>query len=158
MKAKILGILSICLLALVNTSCEDGQNFPDEPHLEYRSYTLVNGEDDPDFPLDHALVDLYFTDGDGDIGLDSPDSTQFNFWVDIFEKWDTGYVYAYSVNAVLKDLADPGQQNKVLEGIISYKVNLADALTDTVKVDFELIDDAGHSSGVVTSEPIWVDF
>lgn len=143
---------------LTTVACKDGKNFPDEPFLRYESYELVGSEVDPDFPLEHAAVRLYFTDGDGDIGLEDLDPGEFNFEVSVFEKFDTGYAYAYDWSGILKDLADEGQQNKVLEGYITYKVGLADATTDTVRLEFELIDDAGHRSGIVDSEEIFVDF
>ncbi len=158
MKAKIIGLLTIPLWIGI-TSCENGQNFPDEPYLEYRSYRLVDADQDPVFPIDHAIVDLYFTDGDGDIGLETPPPGQFNFNVSVFEKADTGgYIYAYDWSGILSDLSDPGQQNKVLEGVISYKVGLGDIISDTAYIEFELVDDAGNSSGIVTSEKIYVNF
>ncbi len=157
MHTKILGILSFLVLAALVTGCKDNSVFPDEPYMEYRSYTLVPEDADPDLPANHALVDLYFTDGDGDIGVDLPDG-QFNFYANVMEKYDTGYVFAYDFPGILRDLADPGQQNKALEGIISYKVALTEIETDTVRIDFELIDDAGNSTGIVESEDIFVDF
>lgn len=158
MKTKILGILAASLGLLSLVSCKDSDVFPDTPYLEYRSYELIGSEQDPVFPLEHALVTLYFTDGDGDIGEKEYDPGEFNFRVSVFEKYDTGYAYAYDWSGILEDLADPGQQNKALEGEIMYKVGLADAGTDTVKFEFELVDDAGHSSGVIESEPVLVAF
>lgn len=157
MKAKIIGICAI-LLGLTFTSCERGSNFPDKPFLEYRSYRLVDANVDDSLPIQHAVVTLYFTDGDGDIGLD-PNSQQFNFFAQVFEKADTGgYVYAYDWPGRLTDLSDPGQQNKALEGLIYYKVGVSEVVGDSTYFEFELVDDAGNSSGIIDSEVIYLDF
>ncbi len=157
MKAKILGILCLFATATALVSCTDAQVFPDEPFLEYRGYELVTADADTALPVDHAVVELYFTDGDGDIGEDIPDG-EFNFHVGVHEKFDTGYVFAYNWSGILKDLSDPGQQNKALKGIIYYKVALSEVETDTVRIDFELVDDTGNTSGIIPTEDIFVDF
>lgn len=155
MKAKIVALWS---LLLILTSCESGQVFPDEPYLEYRSYTLVEADVDPDVPFDHARVELFFTDGDGNIGEREFGQAEFNFLVSVFEKHDTEYIYAYDWSALLKDIADDGQQNQAMEATIFYKLGVEDATTDTVRFEFELIDDDGNSSGVVTSEDVYLTF
>lgn len=158
MKAKITGILAI-LLGLTLSSCKDGSNFPDKPYLEYRSYRLVRADVDPALPADHAVVELYFTDGDGDIGVDPIPVGDFNFFARVFEQADTGgYLFAYDWPGRMENLQDPGQQNGVLEGVIYYKVALSEIASDTAYIEFELIDDAGNSSGPVDSEPIFLDF
>ncbi|NVK27613.1 MAG: hypothetical protein HWE14_06195 [Flavobacteriia bacterium] len=159
MRAKIIGILGVTASLFFTAGCKDGQVFPDEPYLEYRSYVLIDASVDPDFPIDHAAVDLYFTDGDGDIGEEPIPTGDFNFFVNVFERNDSGeYVYAYDWNGILEDLSDPGQQNKVLEGIITYQVGLSSIDSDSAYIEFELIDDAGNTSGVIQSEHIFVDF
>lgn len=158
MKAKIIGICTI-LLGMTLSSCEDGSNFPDEPYLEYRSYRLVDANVDTALPADHAVIELYFTDGDGDVGIEPIPVGDFNFFADVFERADSGgYQYAYGWPGILKDLADQGQQNKALEGIIYYKVALSEVAGDTAIIEFELIDDAGNSSGIVRSDKLYLDF
>lgn len=143
---------------LVVAACRNNKNFPDEPYLEYRGYELVASEVDPVFPMQHAVVQLYFTDGDGNIGLKELPPGQFNLNVTVFQNSDSGYVYAYNWSGILEDLADEGQQNKVLEGEIFYKIGLADVTSDSVFFQFELLDDDLNSSGIVESEIIHVDF
>lgn len=156
MITKIGGILA--LSAIVLTSCQDGQVFPDEPYLEYQSYRLVGETEDPDLPINHAVVDLYFTDGDGNIGEDVAEG-DFNLFVNVFEQADTGgYVFAYDWNGLLEDLTDEGQQNKVLEGVISYKVGLSSVQSDSCYIEFQLIDDDGNASDVVETERIFCSF
>lgn len=143
---------------MVLPACDLSHSFSDTPTLKYQSYSLIGAEEDPVFPLEHADIQLYFTDGDGDIGLKTFAPGEFNLLVSVFEKHDSEYVYVYDWSGILKDLADEGQQNKSLEGVITYKVGLADVVVDTARIEFELIDDAGHSSGVIQTEPIYVHF
>lgn len=143
---------------MLMASCKDSSNFPDTPYLRYEDYTTVKADVDPDAPFDHAVVHVYFTDGDGNVGIRDFATGEFNFVVSVFEKYDTGYAYVYDWSALLTDLADEGQQNRALEGDLYYKVNLGDVVADTARIELQLIDDDGNKSEIVHSPDIPVNF
>ena len=60
----------IAIIGLVLASCQNVKNFPDVPFVRLESYEIVAANVDPDVPGEHIVIDFYFTDGDGNIGLD----------------------------------------------------------------------------------------
>ena len=60
----------IALLSVVSLACAKNKAFPDEPFVRLEEYEIVGPNIDPDLPNEHVRLTFYFTDGDGNIGLD----------------------------------------------------------------------------------------
>lgn len=70
MRSNVLPILAASLLILSNFSCIDSAGFPDEPTLEFVSFSqpsMLQGKT----LNDSVFMTLAFTDGDGDLGSET---------------------------------------------------------------------------------------
>lgn len=150
-------------------SCVDSVKFPPEPFLRYESHELFAKETGPmpTYPFDRAEVNLYFTDGDGDLGQDASfsgilcrhgDSTtaSCNLFIDVWSKRNGVFDTSYALDARIVDL-EPSSQNPTLEGNIIYNVSLAGRFSDTVRIDFWMYDRSLNKSNIVSTPEIFVD-
>ncbi len=158
----ILGILS--LTALIG--CRPDKNFSDTPNIEFSNFDLYQEDRNGTF-ADIVELEIYFTDGDGDIGLNPEDTTSPNFCnscpyynnllTEIYTV-ENGVKSFYSdYNARIKDLTPTGQ-NKTLEGSIFYQVDVTNRLSDSLQFTVQLLDRKLHKSNVVESPVIHVNF
>ena len=63
MGTKVSG--AVLLMAVLMSACLKTEEFPKEPHIDFKSYTRST---------DYDKLTISFTDGDGDIGLDQGDT------------------------------------------------------------------------------------
>lgn len=161
--------LCLALLALA-TACRKGEKFPDEPHLEWRSYELKDGGQTGRSSI---ILTLFFTDGDGDIGftqeelanMDSCD-VDYNLLINYFEKVNGAFKQIDPVDPCLPfhnlipDIRQEGQ-NPTLEGTLSTTFSYLglprNPNVDSAKFEFQLIDRSGKKSNIVSSPAIYVD-
>ncbi len=163
----------ILLLALVFTftlkGCQKDKAFPDTPNLKWVDYEIVpqNG------PIDEIVLNLSFTDGDGDIGsgnqniFDTCNSQAYDLFIRYFEKVGGNYEEVFPVDTTsclyfhqrLPDLTPEGQ-NKILEGNIfapfiylGYPTNSS---VDTIKFEVVLKDREGNKSQIASSPGIFI--
>jgi hypothetical protein len=61
----------LLLLCILFVSCKPNEKFPIVPHLEFVSLEKIDSKKEID---EKALLILYFTDGDGNVGLDPTDN------------------------------------------------------------------------------------
>lgn len=158
--------LLLLLTVLLFTACEKSRSFPPEPYLEYTSHVIVSQDDDPvNFPFDYADVELYFTDGDGNMGQDKEfigvaccDTCDFycNLFVDVYSKIDGSWSEMYEYNARIDDMT-PQSQDLTLEGKIQYKVSLSGRFSDTVRIDMKIVDRDMNYSSIASTPEIYVD-
>lgn len=64
-------LLFFLLGVLLLPSCAKDENFPETPNLEYKGFTKIKNATGKDSLV---IINLSFTDGDGDIGLTNADS------------------------------------------------------------------------------------
>lgn len=153
----------ISFVLLISFSCKKEKSFPKEPVLVFKSYTSYNA--------DSADCILGFTDGDGDVGFLSTDTTKdFNLEMlylyensaGIFVPYDYSFgttqfdtlKYGYRI-----DNLTPDGQYKALEGEIKIKLRSAplySPLHNKVKFKITLWDRAGHASNTVETNEIAV--
>lgn len=163
---KILFPLTIAI-ALSISSCIKPKEFSTTPEIVFKDFIELR---------DSALFMFSFTDGDGDIGLDSnytyppfnppltyeyPDTNKdvpagefyYNFYLDYWEKQNGIFVklnlnppFYYRIPVIT-----PIGQNKTLEGEISIKMNppYFAPTSDTVKFTAFLYDRAKHKSNII---------
>ncbi len=159
-------IAKIGIIALAAFGCEKAERFSDIPYVELRSYEIVAANVDPEVPGQHVKVDLYFTDGDGNIGLEPTDTVgpphcntcahYDNLFVSVNGKIDGQFEKDYDYNARIKNLT-PNAQNKTLEGNITYKIDIANRTSDTIMLDFYIEDRALNKSNKEHTPELYID-
>lgn len=157
----------IIIFAILLSSCKKETSFPEEPHIEFKSYDS--------YSIDSADCWISFTDGDGDIGILSTDTTsEYNLRMvyyykdtasggqfvpydytpsDSLARFDT-LAYNYKI-----DNLTPDGQYKALEGDIKVRLRssfIYYPLHTVVKFQISLWDRAGHKSNTVETNEIIV--
>lgn len=155
----------IAIVTLVLAGCENVANFPKEPFIELTSYEVVAQGVDPDAPGPHVKVKFYFTDGDGNLGLDDNDlapphcdtcAHYDNLFVDVNSKVNGVFEKSFDYNSRLKNLT-PEAQNKTLEGHMTYKIDIANRASDTLRIDIYLEDRDLNKSNTISTPTIFID-
>jgi hypothetical protein len=153
-------VVIISLVGLV--SCQNPVRYPPEPYVEFVSYQILPATDTRPFPA--LEVEMYFRDGDGDIGLDPGDTLApfcdtcdyfNNLFVSVLSKEDGEFSDSFEENSRIKNITPIGQ-NKTLEGTLQYRVNLNNRSSDTLMVEMTLIDRALNESNTEASPEIYV--
>jgi hypothetical protein len=159
-------LAKIALLSTLALGCEKSKQFPDVPYVEIRTYNLVAANVDPQALNEHLALNFYFTDGDGNIGLEDNQKQPpfcdtcdhyYNLYVNVYSKINGVFVLNYPYNARIKNLT-PNGQNQSLEGTMDYKIDIANRLSDTIKVDFYLEDRDLNKSNIDFTPELYVNF
>ncbi len=157
--------LLILGLGLLMVGCRPPKDFSDTPTLEYTT-SIQYKEDRQGTFADIIEVELYFTDGDGDIGLDEGDTSSPDFCSscpyynnllgEIYVE-ENGVKEFYSTyNARIKNLTPTGQ-NKTLEGQLFFQIDVTTRTSDSLHFTFQLLDRSLNKSEVAESGLIWVN-
>lgn len=144
-------------LMLGLSSCQEKIEYPIVPYLDFQDFVFLAGEDSV---VNKGQLIFYFTDGDGDIGLDENDTLppyDFNLFIDYYERQDGNWT-----QLVLSQTGDtinfngripvltPGGKNKSISGTIEYTLDLnIFSEYDTFRYEAYLIDRALHESNRV---------
>jgi hypothetical protein len=149
--------------------CSDEYDYPDEPVLWYKDFVFVkNGTDQ----ITKGILQLEFTDGDGDIGLGQEDTLPpydldgdyyYNFIIDLYARNDTTYdkvVFPdtnYTFNSRIPRIILNGN-SKAIKGVIEYTFDLELMKpflpNDTIMIKAFIIDRALHRSNQVVTPDI----
>jgi hypothetical protein len=151
----------ILLILLYSLSCGKIEKLPPEPSIEFRSFEVFDSTDILGNDVKGGRLNFYFEDGDGDLGLATPeqnsgmDST--NLFFSLFRK-SGGTFVPVADNDPLKPspfripYMDRQGQNKILRGNISVTfLYLFYSSSDTIKYRFFVKDRAEHSSDTATT-------
>lgn len=165
----MLKIVFIIALAAVLFSCNKEKNFSEVPFLRYEGFEQIKNAQGKD---SIGILKLYFTDGDGDLGLRPSDTLPpynagslfyYNFIINYYEKRNGLFekvviappipgADTISNNSRIPFLTPQGQ-NKALEGSLIMELFTNNPLStyDTVMYDAYIIDRALNKSNVVKS-------
>jgi len=150
-------IILLALIIMAPLSCKKIEQLPPEPYIAFRQFLMFDSTDILGNTHKAGILDFYFEDGDGDIGLKqpdpgdtNPDTTNLTFYLykkegGIFnEPADTfGYRVPYM---------ERSGQNKILQGSIQITfLYIGYASDDTIKYEFFLEDRTGNISNTVES-------
>ena len=170
--AKVLFILFVLTVA----SCREKETFPIEPAITFSNFLLeldtVTGI------TQRGILELNYTDGDGDIGLDPSDTFPpfnpgspyyYNMIIKYFEKQNGTFVEVpllswnpdslrydtLTFNARIPNLT-PESGDKNIKGIIQDTMFIYNPLSqfDTIRFSVFIYDRALHKSNVVTTPEI----
>ena len=158
---KISFSILIFTLLIVLGSCGPIEKLPPEPAIEFRTFALFDTIDILGNPARAGKLTFYFEDGDGDLGLEAPDSIPRsagnNLFLQLFRK--TGGVFElapptdplYPSEYRIPYLNAPGQ-NKILKGTIDVTmIYFIYNATDTLYYDFWIKDRSGNESNTAST-------
>jgi len=164
MKKHLLYIV-VLVVAIIPVGCPNIETIPEIPAISFKSFTLARATDDLGNDILTGQLIFSFQDGDGDIGLNAPDSvpegdtSYFNLFFTLFEKTQGNYRMISN-----KDLPAPlyyripymekEGNNKTLKGDIEVEFEYLTIDYDTIRYTFFLLDRAGHKSNVDTTTDI----
>ncbi len=161
---KSIRYLLIVIIAVFYGSCTKIQQLPPEPYIEFNSFTVFDTTDILGNTCKGGRLRFYFEDGDGNVGLKPPESTEgdtTNLFFTLFKKVD-----GIMEQVVDDDPIKPSSyripymeregQNKILKGTIYitfiYLFYVPES-NDTIRYDFYLKDrDNNYSNEVSTNE------
>ena len=154
-------VLFIVLLTLF-FACKKRESFSDIPYLEFRHYELKDSVDALGNITKLCELHIYFTDGDGDIGLFESDTIapyDYNLFVNYFEMYNDS-LQQINVNPpyhIRMPNLTPTGQNKSLKVDVKYDVNVTYRNSDTIKFELKLFDRALNESDWVSSPLIIIN-
>ena len=160
-RVVILTVFSLYLLGLI--SCQEKVEYPIVPYIEFQDFSFLMNADSV---VERGLITIYFTDGDGDIGLTDEDSIapyDYNLFIDYFEYqnglWNkvTNELTGDTINFHGRiPVITPDGQNKNIKGTIEDTLFLnVFSERDTFRYEISLRDRALHESNTVIS-PVFV--
>jgi hypothetical protein len=167
MRVRYFIIIFIFLgFAFTISSCKKTEKYPIEPSITFNNFYKISNGTNID---NYGLLELDFTDGDGDIGLsendlnppfDSTSVYYYNFFINYYEKQHGTFVKPTlfeTFNARIPILnTSNGEQS--LKGTISIQlpINNFASTYDTIRFDCQICDRALHMSNKITSPEIIV--
>ena len=164
MSKKFLAIICISLLAvfLLLYSCTDYEQYPLEPVIEYQGYKVIYSNDTLVTPI-KGVLQISFTDGDGNIGLSDNEVDppyDYNLFIDYFELqngvWSSVVVDGDTVNFNARiPIITPSGTNKNIKGTI-YDTVLLNTFSsyDTIKYVIYLKDRDLNKSNIIETPEI----
>lgn len=163
---------SFILLGMLNYSCQKENPFPDTPFIRFEAFEQLKDASGKD---SIGVLKLYFTDGDGDMGLAPSDTLApfnpgslyyYNFFISYYEKQNGVWqkitlpppfpgADTLSNNSRIPYLTPTGQ-NKTLEGFIDMELFTNNPFSpyDTIKYDVSICDRALNRSNQITTGEI----
>lgn len=157
---RILFLLIAALAIVISCNKKASDYFPIEPQIYYKS--LNKNTIDPTALEDTLKITLEFTDGDGDLGTDQEEKTMSIFLKD---SRDTTSLIKYPFPYISPNMRPT---NGSLQGSININLgpenfSIKDSLhlalrADTLTFKIYVIDNAGHVSDTVQTDPIYLKF
>lgn len=159
MKKRItIPVLAALILAV---ACEGPERLPAEPRIEFRALSQYDTIDLLGNPVKAGKITFYFEDGDGDIGIDAPQTPgpepSGNLFLKLYRKTDGVFVLAEPTDPLYPSeyripYLEAAGQNKILKGTIDVTIMyiLYDT-PDTLYYDFWIRDRAGNESNTATT-------
>ncbi|RLD46845.1 MAG: hypothetical protein DRI86_02115 [Bacteroidetes bacterium] len=162
---NILFFMGLFLLIWV-VSCKKHEVYPIEPVIEYKDFIKIDNGTSID---NKGFLIINFTDGDGDIGLETEDTLPpyningdyyYNCLIDYFElendsfvKIDLPFTFNVRVPYIEEDLANRGIKGEVQVEVYFNNINSSN---DSIRFEVQLIDRALHKSNIITTPSIYV--
>ncbi|MCX6332824.1 MAG: hypothetical protein NT092_00785 [Bacteroidia bacterium] len=157
-------LIPVVIAIIALASCKKIETLPDTPHIEFRSFAVFDTSDILDNNCKGGRLNIYFEDGDGDLGLEPPvyeNDDTVDMYFTLYRKKGTIFSEVPGNDPIHpSDYRIPYMertgQNKALRGTISVTflyLYYSPEDTDTVKYEFYIKDRAQHiSDTVITSE------
>ena len=164
----------LLLVAFLCTACKKPNSFPDEPAIEYQSYSRMPAASGKDSIV---ILKFAFTDGDGDIGLSQQDTVApynsgnryyYNILIEYYEKVAGGTFkkvpFPNSVTDTINfhqrlPVITPEGKNKAIKGTVEVKVitSVWIQVPEKIKFRIKLVDRKLNESNEIETEEIGVN-
>lgn len=154
-------ITAVGLAGLVLASCGPIETLPPEPRIEFRTFTLGDAIDSLGNKFREGKLTFYFEDGDGDLGLDPPETPGIdpatNLFFKLYRKTNGVFELAGPSDPLYPSeyripYLDATGQNKILKGTIDVSITyLIYNPRDTLYYDFWIKDRNGNESNTETT-------
>jgi len=147
-------------------SCKKHEVYPIEPIIEYKEFVKIDNSTGID---NKGYLIINFTDGDGDIGLETEDTLSpynvngdyyYNCLIDYFElendtfkKVDLAFTFNVRVPYIEEELANRGIKGEIEVEVYFNNIN---STNDSIRFEVQLIDRALHKSNIITTPSIYV--
>ena len=159
------GFFITMIIVVLSGSCTRIQQLPPEPFIEYRNFTVYDTLDILGNYCKGGRLKFYFEDGDGNLGLASPEDTGLdttNLFFTLYRKTNGEMVQVPDDDSMKPSsyripFMDREGQNKILKGTINvtfiYLFYEPDD-SDTLKYEFWLKDRDNNLSNIVLTTEI----
>jgi len=154
--------LSFVVSAII-AGCGEIVTYPDTPVIDYKSFSLYKTTDDLGNSIFLGKLEVEFTDGDGDVGIEQPDSAnladslKYNFFTRLYN-FNNGVFEEITGSGGEQNFRIPyitrEGQNKTLKGTITIDFEYKIIEYDTIFYTFYMMDRGFHRSNVDTSQVI----
>lgn len=136
------------LIAMLFTACIKPPEYPVEPYIEFQSVNKVNFIK---FDPDSLKVDIYFEDGDGDIGGTEIDS------LNMF--WEDSRVPGYRIGSKIPFIELQGNHDAI-SGVIHATRGISTCISssdvDTFYYSIQIRDRAGNWSNIIRTPDLYI--
>jgi hypothetical protein len=162
---RTVGFLMPLIILAVSGSCTKIQLLPPEPSIEFRNFTVFDTTDILGNDCKGGRLKFYFEDGDGNVGMESPEETGLdttNLFFTLYRKTD-GIMTQVPDNDPIKPSSyripfmEREGQNKILKGTITVTfiyLFYEKEHKDTIMYDFYLKDRAENFSNTAATTEI----
>lgn len=157
-------LLSVLIILL--SGCPEIEVIPEIPEIEFLSFTLSEDVDELENIILTGELVFSFQDGDGDIGLQEPDTitpgdtTIYNLFFTMFQKTEGEYIelgeddLGAPLNYRIPYIEPREGQNKILSGEVNIRFEYPTINYDTIRYDFYITDRALHKSNIESTPDI----
>lgn len=150
-------IILLAIIILLPASCKKIQQIPPEPVISFKAFSMFDSTTILGNTHKAGLLEFYFEDGDGDIGLSqpypgdtNPDTTNLTFY--IYKKENGLFDEPSDSLGYRIPYIERIGQNQILKGTIEITFLYIGYLeSDTIFYEFFLEDRAGNISNTSTS-------
>ena len=164
MKARFTIIILLATAIAAFVACNKEEDFPEVPYLEYRDFTVLRNSNNID---EKGILKIYFTDGDGDMGLDNGDTLPpfdknsiyyYNFFITYYEKQYGQFVKvepSVTFNSRIPVL-ESSSSNGAIKGEIEIEmfINNPFSVYDTIKFEAYIVDRALQAGNLISTPDI----
>ncbi len=142
------------------SGCGEIVSYPEIPNVEFKAFNLYTSTDILGNQILLGKLDIDFTDGDGDVGMDQPssgdlpDTLQFNLFLNLYEVKNKIPHKIEGLEGELKyriPFMERIGQNKTLQGTITIDIEYKSIEYDTIIYTFQILDRAFNRSNTDTT-------
>lgn len=157
---KILKILLVSFGgAIIASSCEEIQSYPETPEVDYKSFSLFRTTDALGNEILLGRLEFEFTDGDGNVGDSIPASesdVKYNLFLSLYDYVDNDFEKIEDISSLnfrIPYIERKGQ-NKTLKGTITVDLEYKKIEYDTIFYTFYIKDRDQNQSNTDTTDII----
>ncbi|MEA3318269.1 MAG: hypothetical protein U9R54_09955 [Bacteroidota bacterium] len=154
---------SLLLIFLFSTvSCEKAEEYSIIPEIEYKDFIVK--ENLPEYNAVEGTLNFSFVDGDGNIGVNQPDSINSdstssieenpNLYIKIYDKLNGEFQERDSLYEFRIPYLEGGTYIKSIKGNIEVDLLILNKISDTIKFEFYIFDRDLNKSNIETSPEI----